>query len=565
MFKGAVLSFRKCWIIPLLLLLSACGGGGGSGGGVTTPPPVAPPEPTTAELAETARFVNRASFGVSFAEIERIARSGQAQWLSTQFAMPVGLHTPAVDDLLTRRDAGEFAEYEEDVEYLAQFRRFAWWNCAVNCEDVLRQRVAFALSQIFVVSDRVDTLIIFPEALSTYYDGLLNNAFGNFRDLLRDVALHPAMGIYLSHVNNNRTDPVANTFPDENFAREVMQLFSIGLFELNSDGSLRLDGNGQSIPTYDNADIREFAKIFTGFSYAGPGAFFGRPLPYFRAPMQMFDAHHEPGEKFLLNGTVVPAGQTGMEDFEAAIDVLFNHPNVGPFVGKRLIQRLVTSNPSPAYVGRVAAVFNGENGNPRGDMRAVIDAILNDPEVESVSDTGSHFGRLRDPVARYLNMLRAFGVESEDGFIADNAYILQEFGRQHPLSAPSVFNFFLPAHSPPGEIAAANLVAPEFQIVNSGSVVQMINILDMMLFSEFVIDPVPPFAPVTLVLDEVTALAGDVDALLDHLDILLTQGSMSSATRDAISGVLVDLTDNDLRTGLGIYLVMMSADYVVEL
>jgi uncharacterized protein (DUF1800 family) len=470
-----------------------------------------------------------------------------------------------VDELIARRDAGEFEVFEEDIEYLVQFRRFAWWDCAVTCDDVLRQRVAFALSQIFVVSDHVDALIVFPHALSTYYDTLLNNAFGNFRDLLRDVALHPAMGVYLSHVNNNRSDPVANTFPDENFAREVMQLFSIGLFELNIDGSVRFDENGQPIATYDNVDIREFAKIFTGFSYAGPGAFFGRQLPYYREPMKMFDAHHEQGEKRLLSSTVVPAGQAGMEDFEAAIDVLFNHPNVGPFIGKQLIQRLVTSNPSPGYIERVARVFSGENGTGRGNMRAVIEAILTDPEALAISDQGKHFGRLREPVLRYLNLLRAFGANSEDGFIADNGFILQELGRQHPLSAPSVFNFFLPGHSPPGEIAAAGLVAPEFEIVNSNSVVHMINIQDLLLFNDVAIDTPPPFAPVTLALDDITALAGDVDALLDRLDILLTQGTMSVDTRNVIRGLLLDLTDHDRRARLGIYMVMMSADYVVEL
>jgi uncharacterized protein (DUF1800 family) len=561
----SILSWRKPAVLTLFLLLAACGGGGGGGKPpITTMPPADAP-PTQVELAEAARFANRASFGLSFEEIQNIVRDGPAKWLDAQFALPVGLHSSTVDELLARREAGEFAEFEEDIEYLVQFRRFAWWNCAVTCEDVLRQRVAFALSQIFVVSDHVDSLIVYPYALSNYYDTLLNNAFGNFRDLLRDVALHPAMGVYLSHVNNNRADPLANRFPDENFAREVMQLFTIGLFELNLDGSLRLDDSDQPIPTYDNADIREFAKIFTGFSFAGANAFFGRRIPFYRAPMRMFDANHEPGEKQLLGGTLVPAGQTGMEDFEAAIDVLFNHPNVGPFIGKQLIQRLVTSNPSPQYIERVARAFNGENGNERGNMRALLEAVLNDSEAMASNNPQQHFGRLREPVLRYLNLLRVFGADSDDHFIADNGYILQELGRQHPLSAPSVFNFFLPTHSPPGEIAAAGLVAPEFQIVNSSSVVNMINILDLLLFGEEAIDTVAPFAPVTLALDEITTLAGDLDGFLDRLDILLTHGSMSSETRDVIRNVLLDIADNDLRARLGIYMVMMSADYVVEL
>ncbi|MEL7187286.1 MAG: DUF1800 family protein, partial [Pseudomonadota bacterium] len=334
--------------------IAACGGGGGSDNTPPVPPPPPPPPPTTGELIEASKFASRATFGLSYDEIDALARQGRDAWLNQQFAEPVGEHTPLVMDLIDRRNAGEFSAFETDIEYLIQFRRFAWWHRAVTSSDVLRQRVAFALSEIFVVSDNVDTLIVFPHSLSGYYDVLLNNSFGNFRDLLRDVSLHPAMGIYLSHINNRKANLANNTFPDENYAREVMQLFSIGLFELNIDGSLQLDANNQPIPTYSNVEIREFAKIFTGLSYGGPNAFFGNEEPNFVAQMQMFDAEHEPGEKRLLNGVVVPPGQSGSQDIEAAIDNLFNHPNVGPFIGKQLIQRLVTSNPSPAYIERVA-------------------------------------------------------------------------------------------------------------------------------------------------------------------------------------------------------------------
>ncbi|MBT8098777.1 MAG: DUF1800 domain-containing protein, partial [Gammaproteobacteria bacterium] len=437
---------RSAGLLASMLLLAACGGGGGNGGG-KPPPPAPPADPTTAELNAASRLAAQATFGMSYSEIDALARQGESAWLDSQFARPVTDHKSIVTDLVQRRAAGEFAPYEQDIEYLILFRRLAWWHRTATANDALRQRIAFALSEIFVVSDNVDDLIINPYALSDYYDTLLEGAFGNFRDLLLDVSLHPAMGIYLSHVNNRRSDPINNIFPDENYAREVMQLFSIGLFELNIDGSLRLDDDGDPIPTYSNTEIREFAKIFTGLSFGGNDAFFGNPIPDFLSPMRMFDAQHEAGAKNLLNGTVVPAGQTGMQDIEAAVDNLFNHPNVGPFIGKQLIQRLVTSNPSPAYIERVALAFNDNGSGVRGDMRAVLRAVLLDPEAAAIPASASSFGKLREPVVRYASLLRQFGANSDDGFIANTGYFLQELGKQHPLSAPSVFNFFLPAHS----------------------------------------------------------------------------------------------------------------------
>lgn len=551
---------NQLFILLLTAILAGCGGSGGSSSDRPEPPGQGP---TVQQLTEAARFASRASFGLPYDAIEDMVQSGTESWLQQQFSIPAGLHTPIVDDLIARRIAGEFTAFENDIELLIQFRRLAWWHCAVTCEDVLRQRIAFALSEIFVVSDNVDLLIVYPYALSTYYDLLVANAFGNFRDLLRDVALHPAMGNYLSHLNNSRSNPAANTFPDENFAREIMQLFSIGLFELNIDGSLRLDANGRVIPTYDNDDIREMAKIFTGFSWGGPGAFFGKQQPYFRAPMTMFDAFHEPGEKRLLNGFLVPAGQGGEQDFEMAIDMLFNHPNVGPFIAKQLIQRLVTSNPSPAYIERVARLFNNDGAGVRGNMQAVIQAILTDEEIISPDDPNS-FGKLREPVVRYLAMLRIFGASSSDGFIANSGYLLQTLGKQHSLSAPSVFNFYLPTHTPPGEIADAGLVAPEFQIVDSSTVVNMVNLLDFALFGDFVTDAPAPFAEVTLQFDQLEQLAGDVDGLIERLDILLTQGSLSEDSRDVIRDILIDIPDLPTRARLAIYMFMMSADYVVR-
>ncbi|MEM9172224.1 MAG: DUF1800 family protein, partial [Pseudomonadota bacterium] len=404
----ALFGTKRCAIrnatVVLLVLLSACGGGGSGRGSVA--PAQGPGPITKAERDDAARFAAQASFGMTYAQIQSIARTPRDQWIDSQIALPPTLQLPTAVDIFNRREAGEFSAFEEDVEYLIYARRLAWWHNTVTAPDTLRQRVAFALSQIFVVSDNVDALLVYPDALSTYYDLMLTNAFGNFRDLLYDVTTSPAMGLYLSHLNNRRSDPANNIFPDENFAREVMQLFSIGLFELNQDGSVQIGSNGLPLPTYSNADIAEFAKVFTGFSFGGDAAFFGNiDAPVFSLPMQMFDVAHEPGEKRLLRGTVLPAGQTGLEDVNAAIDNLFEHPNVGPFIGKQLIQRLVTSNPSPAYISRISAVFADNGRGERGDLAAVVRAILLDPEATQ-RPTGAQqtSGKLQEPVVRYVSL-----------------------------------------------------------------------------------------------------------------------------------------------------------------
>ena len=359
-------------VLLLLCGLVACGGGGGGGGGggaAPAPTPTPPPGPTQAQLNAAAAFLQVTTFGPTVSEIDEVATQGTEAWLDSQLAMAPSYHLPIVE---------QYAQsYGEDINGQpprGTYRRFAFWQRAVAAPDQLRQLVAYALSQIFVISDTMDVLGTDTRALASFYDMLLEHSFGNYRELLRAVTLHPAMGVYLSHVNNGRSDPVANTFPDENYAREVMQLFSIGLYELNPDGSRRLDSNGQPIATYDNADIREFAKIFTGLSYgpaaAGGSSFFGNPVPVLYVPMQMFDDFHEPGEKLLLNGLVVPDGQNGLADIDAAIDNLFNHPNTGPFITRQLIQRLVTSNPSADYVARIAAVFDDNGAGTFGGICA---------------------------------------------------------------------------------------------------------------------------------------------------------------------------------------------------
>lgn len=550
---------RYLLLICATCLLMACGGGGSGGGGNggQPPAPALDPEPTTAELQAASKLLSLTTFGPSYDDIYGAAEMGADAWLEQQFNLPPSRH-----ESIVRRYLDEYGYDINAIPAPGTFRRFAFYERALTAPDQLRQLTAYALSQIFVVSDNVDMIFINPLALSSYYDMLLTHAFGNYRDLLRAVTLHPVMGLYLSHVNNARFNPATNTFPDENYAREVMQLFSIGLFELNADGSQRLDGSGNPIPTYGNAEIREFAKIFTGLSYGestyNGTPFFGRETPVLEVPMIMFEDYHEPGEKYLLNGAVVPAGQTGLEDIDDALDNLFNHPNVGPFIGKQLIQRLVTSNPSPEYVARVSAAFDGDATTPRGDMTAVLKAVLLDPEA----DDGI---KLREPFLRYLAMNRGLDVMSSDSTWPGYGYVVQFLTQQHVLSAPSVFNFYLPNFAPAGELGDAGLVAPEFQITNDSTIAGMTNLIAYALFGDQSIDTPEDFADISLDLSAYEALADEPDALLERIDLVFFAGAMDATTRNAIITALEPLGgDLTLRTQVALYLALVSPAYAVQ-
>ena len=370
-----------------------------------------------------ARFLGYASLGADYETIQDVADKGVSDWLDEQFAMPVQVNfkdtTWMIWDHFWPQYVAiygqQFIENHGDAVIPYWFYwKMAWWNNILKSDDHIRQRVVQAMSQVFVISEKSNLQLSGP-GMADYYDLLYKHAFGNFRDLLYDISLHPMMGFYLSHINNPKSDVANNIHPDENYAREIMQLFSIGLFELNIDGTNKLDNNGDLIPTYNNDDIKEFAKIFTGFAPAG----YWWPWENYSAwptewgnefnntpattvtwePMILFDNWHEPGEKHLLNGQVVPSGQTTLEDINDAIDNLFNHPNVGPFIGKLLIQRLVKSNPTPAYVSRVANKFNNNGNGIRGDMKAVVRAILTDAEALDCSWIEHEYsGKLREPL-----------------------------------------------------------------------------------------------------------------------------------------------------------------------
>lgn len=539
----------------------------------TNPLPDETIHPVSAEAANSAsRFLAQATLGANFPLITQVAQQGPENWLESQFNQPVGTTLPYASYLFSRlENLDDDSEAAADRVFEEQgipesYFGYAWWTQVMTSPDLVRQRVATALTEIFVIGRTVEDIGENPIALATYYDMLLNNSFGNFKDILLDVTLSPAMGLYLSHFENAKANPELGTFPDENYAREVMQLFSIGLFELNADGSRKLDSSGNPIPTYDNDDIREFAKVFTGLGNAGEDLSFTNAEfteVDLSLPMAMYEQHHDNTEKKLLNGTVLPAGQSGLQDIQGAIDNLFNHPNVGPFIGRLLIQRLVTSNPSPAYIARVTAAFNGDNESPRGDMKAVIRAILLDPEAMNPPELASTSqGRLREPMLRAVHLARAFNANSHDRTFNDNKEVLFETTNQIIFGSPSVFNFFQPDYSPLGELSQQGLVAPEFQITSASTIIGIKNYMSFALGEDGPMQEEGAAAIARLDLTRELALS-DSD-LIDRLDTKLTYGTLTPTTRSAVLDAITNLSgEQKVRTA--IYLIMISPDYTTAI
>ncbi|HXV78213.1 MAG TPA: DUF1800 domain-containing protein [Candidatus Polarisedimenticolaceae bacterium] len=515
--------------------------------------PVAADSGLAVPPSEASRFLSQATFGANWEEIERTSEVGFEAWLAEQFVRPVGRHQPPLEELARL-----------GVEVENQHRRWVWWERAMQGPDPLRQRVAFALSEIFVVSDNTEAIRDTPIGMANYYDMLLDNAFGNFRELLLDVSLHPIMGVYLSHLRNDRSDPSGGRFPDENYAREVMQLFSVGLFELRPDGTQYTDGDGEPVPTYDNSDITEFAKIFTGLAFDSPAPDFGNGTPVWTRPMRMYQEHHEPGPKYLLRGGFVPPGQTGMHDVADAIDNLFRHPNVGPFIGRRLIQRLVTSNPSPDYIRRVSAAFDDNGAGVRGDMRALVTAILTDPEARQIPNrTETTRGRLRESYLRRVHLARAFDAANLVGsYPITDGGAPTTFG-QLPISSPTVFNFFLPDHQPTGELADAGLYAPEFQIMTAVTAIASANALQRQV-EGLMNDDDDPMNEVRLDLSNEIAIAANSRALVDRLDLLLMYGDMSVPMKEILVHALDQLPDPIERVEMAIHLISIAPEYAVQ-
>jgi len=532
---------------------------------------------------EASRFLAQATLGADYALIQAVATMGIEPWIDAQFALPQSqLLNYIYSDLYDENEIGNSSPWRE-------LFRYALWQTTIYGQDLLRQRVALALSEIFVISTETDAIYGVANGAADWYDMLLRNAFGNFRDLMQDVTLHPLMGSFLSHAGNRKTDMAANRFPDENYAREVMQLFTIGLFLLNDDGSYILDGNNEPIPTYDNSHITEFAKIFTGlqFDFEGDPHIWwttsfesGWLNPYTAVrTLKMWDEEHEPGSKTLLNGYVVPDGQTGMEDVNEALDHLFNHPNVGPFIGKQLIQRLVKSNPSSAYIGRVTATFNDNGSGVRGDMQAVIKAILLDDEARNPTHiTDPTHGKLREPFFRFTQLVRAFHYANPQSRFWDAGWGVENDLRQYMFNAPSVFNFFSPGYSPPGALGANGLTGPEFQLMNSYTAISVVNFWYSRLWWGYVIDLPSDTTEIkgqTYNLDqpqpdlsyEIT-LVSNISGLIDYLDVVLTSGTLSTEMRAIIETAVTGYQNSSAAdidvVKMAIFLFMTCPEYAVQ-
>ena len=479
-------------------------------------------------------------------------RIGIESWIEEQIAQPISLQLPYLRALPRPQRLPRLQPDRVDI----------WFRNAIGEPDQLRQRVAFALSQIMVVSE-VGALRQSPYGLADYYDVLARNAFGNFRDLMEEVTLHPTMGVYLSMLGNQRPDPERNISPDENYAREFMQLFTIGLVELNMDGTARLDAEGRDIATYDQNIVEGLAHVFTGWNYAGGRNFLRarRNDDNQSAPMQLYPNYHAAGAKQLLNSVLLPAGQPGRQDLEDALDNLFAHPNVGPFIAIRLIQRLVTSNPSPEYISRVAATFNDNGRAVRGDLLAVIKAILLDQEARSESGSPSS-GKLKEPLLRLAQLWRAYDARSAEGTYVFRPLTVDAFG-QGPLQSPSVFNFFSPFHAPPGEIADAGLTAPELEIATEYQNARVTNYFYRQAFRRHSRNRGLEDNEVYIDIEEEADLAADADALIDRVAGKLLGGQISTGLRTSIRDMVLGRSQNDVagRVAETIYLVAASPEF----
>lgn len=530
-------------------LLAACGGGSGN------PAPVPPPPPPPAiSRAEASRFLAQASMGATADEIARVQSIGYAAWLDEQFAMAPS--TSRWDWLV---GAGFDAATNKNTE--AGFDACAWRKL-LSSPDTLRQRVTLALSEITVAA--IDGLVgagwrAFTAA--AYLDLLEANAFGNYRTLLQQISTSAPMGEYLTYRGNVKYNAKTGALPDENYAREVMQLFSIGLLQLNLDGTPALVG-GKTQETYTLDDITGLARVFTGWDYDLAGGTTATP-DFKRRPMTQVPSRHELGTKTFL-GITIPANTDGAASLTLALDGIFAHPNVAPFIGKQLIQRLVCSNPSPAYVTRVAGVFNDDGSGVKGNLKAVLKAILLDTEARDATHLAdANFGKLREPILRLTAWARAFKVTSpSDAWAVGNTTDPATRLGQSPLRSPSVFNFFRPGYVPPNTgIASASLVAPEFQITNESTVVGYLNFMQRLIGSGI--------NDVRADYSALMPLADTGQALLDELNVLLAAGRIGATSMATLRTAIDSMPNGTDSTRLNriyaaVLLVMATPEFIVQ-
>jgi uncharacterized protein (DUF1800 family) len=522
-----------------------------------SPPPKLPATPSTPR--DVARFLIQTTFGPKKSEIDEflhpLALPNQPPpppltyngWINEQMAVPASSQLEAM-----RADFRAFPPTTPRPRINNANRQIAWWQLALTAPDQLRQRVAFALSEIFVVSDVNDALANNADGAAAYYDMLARDAFGNFRQLLEDVTLHPIIGAYLSHLKSPKADEKRGTSADENYAREVMQLFTIGLNELQPDGTYRLGKDGRPIATYDQSTVVETAKVFTGWGFYSPEPkpnFFGARANYIQS-MMLYPEQHDDGPKTIVGGVKIPAKQGGTADLRVALDTLFNHPNTGPFICRQLIQRLVTSNPSPGYVYRVAQVFARNGHGERGDLGAVVRAILLDYEARSPDVLRNFgYGKMKEPLLQATALLRAFDATSPSGRY--NFPNPEGALGEAVLRSPTVFNFFEPNYVLPGPLAAAGLYAPEYQIFTATTAISIPNQL-----RNFIHTPAKPGEnTLVLKLDPLIPLADCHGDLIDYLDLVFCAGALPGPARavvaDALSRLPPATTDLErVRTAL---------------
>jgi uncharacterized protein (DUF1800 family) len=545
-----------------------------------------PPDSTGAfgNQNSTNRFLTQTTFGPTKIDIQQLTGTSASEWFLAELNKPASLVLPIVDNFRAQVTDNPLLAFRADISY-----RFAFMKNAIAGDDQLRQRVAFALSQILVTSDRDVFLENRPRSLAAYQDLLINHALGNYRDLLGHVTYSPAMGAYLTYAGNRKGDPETGRTPDENYAREIMQLFTIGVSELDQNGEEIIDPSGRSIEAYSNRDVTGLARVFTGLYYATPN--FGDPLqdPMIEiTPMVRFDAFHSDLEKQFL-GTVIPANTGAEESIDIALDTLVNHPNTAPFIGRQLIQRLVMSHPSADYVHRVATAFSiGQYELPngvivgdgrRGDLSATVASIIFDREARSEIDINrDSYGKVREPIVRVTHWARAFDAENVTPEFSIALWNTSQLLSQQAYNSPSVFNFFRPGYIAPGSSTGqAGINAPELQVTNASTVPGYANFIGFLIAQNLQTQSASDVGTEQQVQNTFRAnysqeldLAHSPAALIDALDNLLTAGAMSEETRSqivrAIQNIPVEAENNGLtqRVYTAIYMVMTSPDYIVQ-
>ncbi len=544
--------------------LSACGGGGSSGSASDAAiRPMSASAAVSIGDADAARFLLHAQFSASDADISAVKAQGYTAWLASQYAAPIG--TTGWDWLAAKGYTAITSDKFYNKDYMADY---ALWYQLIASPDQVRKRLALALSEHFVAS--INGSVLWPSHLAMAYWDMLNaNLFGNFRTLLEQVTLSPQMGFWLNILGSVKADATTGIEPDENYAREIMQLFTIGLYQLNADGTYRTDLFGNPQETYTQDDITSLARIFTGYhtdmstttkntvSWQGTAVY---SADYTRLNTVVNAAKHSPEAATFL-GVTVPANADAATGLKIALDTLVNHANTGPFFARQMIQLLVTSNPSPAYIGRVAAAFNDNGAGVRGDLRAVWTAIFTDAEALAQQDA-TVGGKLREPMVRFVQWARTTEATSSTGAWAIyNMMAADTKLGQSPMRSPTVFNFYRPGYVPPDtQIATRKLVAPEFQILNETSTAGYLNFM-FAVIQTGVADLKP----------QNTTLLGiaDAAALTDWLNLHLTANQLSANSVSLIQATLAAMdisTDANklMRVQAGLFLVLACPEYLIQ-